>query len=295
MADSHTHSLAGRASDHGRLLILAAALLWSLAGVFIKFLDLPPLTIVFYRSLFASFVFAPFVRRRQWHFDGSIALSVLSYTAAISAFVAANKLTTAANAIVLQYTAQVFVFLFTRLVWGERISRLNGFALAIAMLGVGIISFDSAGEPAMAGVLLALLSGVLFAVYMINLQRTREAHPVFLTWINNLVCALLLLFVVKSQLHLSLHQAIILAVMGAVQLGMPYFLFSKGLQTISLQEAALIALIEPVLNPLWVAVVVGEIPSPATPSGGAMILVGLGVRYLWPMLSKPAEAARAEP
>ena len=87
-------------SDHGRLLILAAALLWSLAGVFIKFLDLPPLTIVFYRSLFASLVFAPWVRRRHWNFDGSIALSVLSYTAAISAFVAANKLTTAANAIV---------------------------------------------------------------------------------------------------------------------------------------------------------------------------------------------------
>lgn len=282
-------------SDHGRLLILVAALLWSLAGVFIKFLDLPPLTIVFYRSLFASFVFAPFVRRRQWHFDGSIALSVLSYTAAISAFVAANKLTTAANAIVLQYTAPVFVFLFTRLVWGERISRLNGFALAIAMLGVGIISFDSAGEPAMAGVLLALLSGVLFAVYMINLRHARDVHPVFLTWINNLVCALLLLFVVKSQLALSPHQAIILAVMGAVQLGMPYFLFSKGLQTVSLQEASLIALIEPVLNPLWVALVVGEIPSTATLSGGSMILVGLGVRYLWPMLSKPVGAARAGP
>jgi len=295
VADSHTHSLSRRASDHGRLLILAAALLWSLAGVFIKFLDLPPLTIVFYRSLFASLVFAPWVRRRHWNFDGSIALSVLSYTAAISAFVAANKLTTAANAIVLQYTAPVFVFLFTRLVWGERISRLNGFALAIAMLGVGIISFDSAGEPEMAGVLLALLSGVLFAVYMINLRRTRDVHPVFLTWINNLVCALLLLFVVQSQLALTPQQAIILAVMGAVQLGMPYFLFSKGLQTVSLQEASLIALIEPVLNPLWVALVVGEIPSLATLSGGAMILVGLGVRYLWPMLSKPAEAAHAKP
>ena len=282
-------------SDHGRLLILAAALLWSLAGVFIKFLDLPPLTIVFYRSLFASLVFAPWVRRRHWNFDGSIALSVLSYTAAISAFVAANKLTTAANAIVLQYTAPVFVFLFTRLVWGERISRLNGLALAIAMLGVGIISFDSAGEPEMAGVLLALLSGVLFAVYMINLRRTRDVHPVFLTWINNLVCALLLLFVVQSQLPLTPQQAILLAVMGAVQLGMPYFLFSKGLQSVSLQEASLIALIEPVLNPLWVALVVGEIPSLATLSGGAMILVGLGVRYLWPMLSKPVGAARAKP
>jgi drug/metabolite transporter (DMT)-like permease len=282
-------------SDHGRLLILAAALLWSLAGVFIKFLDLPPLTIVFYRSLFASLVFAPFVRRRQWHFDGSIALSVLSYTAAISAFVAANKLTTAANAIVLQYTAPVFVFLFTRLVWGEKISRLNGFALAIAMLGVGIISFDSAGAPEMTGVLLALLSGVLFAVYMINLQRTRAVSPIYLTWANNLVCALLLLFVVKSQLALSLQPLMILAVMGAVQLGMPYFLFSKGLQTVSLQEAALIALVEPVLNPLWVAIVVGEIPSLATLCGGAMILVGLGVRYIWPMLSHSTGAARAAP
>jgi drug/metabolite transporter (DMT)-like permease len=220
---------------------------------------------------------------------------VLSYTAAISAFVAANKLTTAANAIVLQYTAPVFVFLFTRLIWGEKISKLNGCALIVAMLGVAIIASDSAGEPEMAGVLLALLSGVLFAVYMVNLQRTQQVHPVYLTWINNLVCALLLLLVVKSQLALSLDQAIILAVMGAVQLGMPYFLFSQGLRTVPLQEASLIALIEPVLNPLWVALIVGEIPSAATLLGGALIVLGLGGRYLWPLLGKPVEAAHTEP
>jgi drug/metabolite transporter (DMT)-like permease len=109
-------------------------------------------------------------------------------------------------------------------------------------------------------------------------------HPVYLTWINNAVCAALLLFIVKSRLALSGEQFIILAVMGAVQLGMPYFLFSKGLQTVSIQEASLIALIEPVLNPIWVALTVGEIPSAATLSGGAMILLGLAARYLWPML-----------
>ena len=80
--------------------------------------------------------------------------------------------------------------------------------------------------------------------------------------------------------------------MGAVQLGMPYFLFSKGLETVSLQEASLIALIEPVLNPLWVALVVGEIPSAATLVGGAVILFGLGVRYLWPTFGKSAAAAQ---
>jgi drug/metabolite transporter (DMT)-like permease len=277
----------------GRWLIFCAACLWSLAGVFIKFLDLPPLTIVFYRSFFAALVFTSFLRPNDCQIDRPILISVVSYTAAISAFVSANKLTTAANAIVLQYTAPIFVFLFSRLVLGEKISRLNWLALVVSMMGVGIISLDSAGEPEMAGVLLALLSGVLFATYMVNLRRTQEVNPVYLTWINNIACALLLLSLVKSQLALSFNEMLLLAIMGAVQLGLPYFLFSKGLQTVSLQEASLIALVEPVLNPLWVALAVGEIPSVATLAGGGMILAGLGARYVWPLLRRPADAARA--
>ncbi len=217
-------------------------------------------------------------------------VSVLTYTAAISAFVSANKLTSAANAIVLQYTAPIFVFLFSWLVLREKIAKANLFALAVAMLGIGIISLDSAGEPEMAGVSLALVSGVLFAAFMINLQRARDISPVYLTWINNGVCAFLLFWVVRSQLVLTAGQVTVIAVMGAVQLGAPYYLFSKGLQTVSLPEAALIALIEPVLNPLWVALIVGELPSAATVWGGALILFGLGVRYLWPLIGAPAEA-----
>ena len=274
-------------SARGRLFILAAALLWSLAGVFIKFLDVPPLTIVFYRSFFAFLVFTPFVRRSELQLNVPVLISVLTYTAAISAFVSANKLTTAANAIVLQYTAPIFVFLFSRLVLGEVIAKMNGFALMAGMLGVGVISFDSAGEPEMAGVLLALVSGLLFAAYMINLRRTRQVSPIYRTWINNALCALALLFVVSSQLTLTAAQVVLLAVMGAVQLGLPYFLFSKGLQSVPLQEASLIALIEPVLNPIWVALTVGEIPSAATLSGGGLILLGLGGRYVWPLLNKP--------
>jgi len=270
-------------------------MLWSLAGVFIKFLPIHPLAIVFYRSLFAGLVFAPFLKRSDFRFNGTILVSVLSYTAAISAFVSANKLTSAANAIVLQYTAPIFVFLFSGLVMREKIARANIFALAVAMIGVGIISFDSAGEPEMAGVVLALLSGVLFAGYMINLQRTRNIAPVYLTWINNLVCALIIFGVVQAQLALTVTQVVVLAVMGAVQLGAPYYLFSRGLQTVPLPEASLIALIEPVLNPLWVALIVGELPSAATIWGGALILFGLGVRYLWPLFSRHAEESAIKP
>ena len=206
----------------------------------------------------------------------------------ICSFVSAIKLTNADNAIVLQFTAPIFVFLFSRFVLGETISKENGFALLAGMLGVAVISLDSAGEPEMAGVVLALVSGVLFAAYMINLQHTQQVNPTYLTWINNAFCALSLLFVVSSQLTVTVNQLVILVVMGAVQLGLPYFLFSKGLQSVSLQEASLIALIEPVLNPIWVALTVGEIPSTATLSGGAMILIGLGVRYVWPLWNKPA-------
>jgi len=284
--------MSGSSVFTGRCLILSAACLWSLAGVFIKFLDLPPLTIVFYRSFFAALVFTPFLRPGGWRVHSPVLASAVSYTAAISAFVAANKLTTAANAIVLQYTAPIFVFIVSRLAFGEQISKLNGFALAAGMAGVGVISLDSAGEPEMAGVALALASGALFAAYMLNLRRLQDTSPVYLTWINNAACALLLLYLVKSQLALTSAEAWTLALMGAVQLGLPYFLFSKGLQTVPLQEASLIALIEPVLNPVWVALVMGEVPSLATITGGALILLGLGARYVWPLLRRRGDSSR---
>lgn len=276
----------------GCWLIFSAAVFWSLAGIFIKYLDVAPLAIVFYRSFFACLVFTPFLRRSHWQLKWPIVISVVTYTAAISAFVAANKLTTAANAIVLQYTAPMFVFLFSRLVLGEKISKANGVALLLAMAGVCAISVENIGRPEMSGVILALSSGVLFAAYMINLRNAQAVNAAYLTWINNLGCALLLLLLVKSQLSLDLKQAVILAVMGAVQLGLPYFLFSKGLQTVPLQEASLIPLIEPVLNPVWVALAFGEIPSAATFSGGGLILFGLAARYLTPWFGNSREPVR---
>ncbi|HEY1233667.1 MAG TPA: EamA family transporter [Candidatus Binatia bacterium] len=276
----------------GYWLIFSAAVFWSLAGILIKYLDVAPLAIVFYRSFFASLVFTPFLRRSHWRLNRAIVVSVVTYTAAITAFVAANKLTTAANAIVLQYTAPIFVFLFSRLVLGEKISRVNGIALLLAMAGVCAISVESVGRPEMSGVTLALSSGVLFAAYMINLRNAQAVNAAYLTWINNLGCALLLLLFVKSQLSLNLNQLVILAVMGAVQLGVPYFLFSKGLQSVPLQEASLIALIEPVLNPVWVALAFGEIPSVATFSGGGLILFGLASRYLAPWFGNSSEPVR---
>ena len=263
-----------------RLSLLFAAVLWSLAGIFIKFLSLPPLTIVFYRSLFAALFFAFFVRRSIAVPRVALLVSALAYTAAISAFVSANKITTAANAIALQYTAPMFVFVIVHFLFGEKITGASWISLVLGMLGIAVICVGSAGQPDAAGVMIALLSGLLFSIYMVSLRFLKEFNPGTLTFLNNLVCCLILLPLVGSELSLSLKEGWIVAVMGVVQLGIPYWLFSKGLEQISVQEASLIVLIEPVLNPLWVALIVGELPSGATLVGGLCIVGSLAFRYL---------------
>jgi len=239
--------------NQGRIFILLAGLLWSLAGIFIKSLELPAVVIVFYRSLFASLFFLLFLRKRRWKISFHLFISVTSFTAAISCFVFSNKLTTAANAIVLQYTAPIFVFLFIRLLFREPITRGNLTTLLLSMLGVAIIFTGSSGGQDLWGVSVAVLSGFLFAIYMMNLRFLAGYDPLVLTFINNLVCSIALLPFVVSHSTPFGGQLLALAVMGVVQLGVPYFLFSKGLERLALQEASLIVLIEPVLNPIWVA------------------------------------------
>jgi drug/metabolite transporter (DMT)-like permease len=263
-----------------RLSLVLAAFLWSLAGLFIKFLPLPPLTIVFYRSLFASLFFVFFVRKSIAVPKVALLVAILAYTAAISAFVSANKITTAANAIALQYTAPMFVFVIVHFLFGEKITGKSWLWLGLGMLGIAVIGADSAGQPDAAGVMIALLSGLLFSIYMVSLRFLKEFNPGTLTFLNNLVCCLILLPLVGSELSLSLQEGWIVAVMGVVQLGIPYWLFSKGLEQVSVQEASLIVLIEPVLNPLWVALIVGELPSGATLIGGLCIVGSLAFRYL---------------
>src|SRR6266567_3843151 len=277
----NSKSCSGNADlNRGRILFLTVAALWSLAGIFIKFLSLPPLTIVFYWSFFASLFFSFFVRRSVVMPRGPLLVSMAAYTAAISVFVSVNKITSAANAIALQYTAPIFVFVMIHFSFREKIAGISWVSLVFGMFGIAVICVGSAGQPDAAGVMIALLSGLLFSIYMVSLRFLKEFNPGTLTFLNNLVCCLILLPLVGSELSLSLKEGWIVAVMGVVQLGIPYWLFSKGLEQISVQEASLIVLIEPVLNPLWVALIVGELPSGATLVGGLCIVGSLAFRYL---------------
>ena len=201
-------------SFQGRLLVVLAAVLWSLAGVFIKSLDLPPVTISFYRFLFAALFFLLFLRKRHLVFNGNILVSLATYVAATGTFVVANKLTTAANAIVLQYTAPIYIYVLAAVLFKERITVGNLLALCGGMAGIGVIFFGTVGDPEMAGVFVALLSGFVFGLYIVNLRFLPRVSPIFLVFVNNLAGVLLFYPFAFQHLVLSQSQFLALTAMG---------------------------------------------------------------------------------
>lgn len=270
-------------ATRGRLLALGAGLLWSMGGVFIKSIALPAPVIAALRSLFAGLAFLPFVRRAPARSPWVVAASVICYTVVVGLFVVSTKLTTAANAIILQYTAPAWVFLLEVVFRGARPDRRNTLTLLGGMAGITIIWFGS--EPGdLLGISLALLSGVFFAAWMVLAAAVPDMDPVATTAVNNLGSAALLAPVAWSSAQglPSTSALAVIAVMATFQLGIPYLLFSRAVKRISSQEASLIVLVEPVMNPVWVALFVGEVPSRATLLGGGVILAALALRYLWP-------------
>jgi drug/metabolite transporter (DMT)-like permease len=277
----------------GRLAIALAALLWSTSGAFTKVLTrdtflgldhplLDPLFIACCRVLFAAAVLVPTLRRRDLSFHPVMPVMVACFALMNATFVWALARGTAANAIVLQYTAPMWMFLAS--VWwlGERADLRSLTALAIGLAGIAVIVAGgwSAGELPVVGI--ALASGLFYAGVIICLRVLRHASPRWLAVLNQLCSGVVLLpFVLRSPAAPTAGQVAVLVVYGAVQMAVPYWLVARGLRTVSPQEAGTITLLEPLLNPLWAYLVSGEEPAPATLIGGAFIVGALAWRY-WP-------------
>lgn len=281
-----------------RLVLMLAGLLWSLGGLFIKHLSVHPawhasaLGITCYRSLFAALSLALFLRGRTLPKlrDGLVA--VLFYTLLLLTYVAATQGTSAANAIFLQYTAPLWALALGPWLFHEPFHRADASALAVAMVGIGILFFGSFQGGEQLPLLLGAASGAMFGFFLLWLRRMRYADPLAVTAANNAGVALVsgvALLVVRPQEAALIPRAVgepalvpvvlLLALMGCVQIAVPYVLLGIGLKRISALESSLLSLVEPVLNPVWVMLFFGEVPTPATITGGALILLALGARY----------------
>jgi drug/metabolite transporter (DMT)-like permease len=268
--------------------VVAAALLWSTSGLFVKSpslrevpLDERAPLIACFRALVAGLCLVPFVNWKKARLRAGMLPMVIAFAAMNLLFIAALTQTTAAAAIFLQYTGIGWAFLFGALLLGERVTRANLMALGFVLAGiVCIVSGEWRGEQ-FTGTVLALGSGLAYGAVIASLRALHREDSAWLIVLNHLVSgAVLVPWIVARGLVPSGEQLIVIGGMGAFQMGLPYVLFARGLATVPAQEAGLITLLEAVLNPVWVWLVWGETVAGSTWLGGAMILSGLLLRYL---------------
>ena len=271
----------GPSRVQARLLVLAAATLWSTSGFFVKapyFRGWPGPALAFWRAAFACLVLWPLVRRPQWSWKlvpMTATFAAMNYT-----YLTAMATGSAANAIWLQCTAPVWVLLVGVFVFREQAVWRDWLLVAFAAAGVGIILYYESQGAALAAVAWGLASGVFYAGVVLSLRQLRAHDSAWLAALNHLVTAVVLApFALQSAYFPSGIQWPLLIGLGVVQMGIPYVLFARGLKSIPGHEATGIALMEPLLVPVWVYLAWGDSPDWWTLVGGGLILVGLVIRY----------------
>jgi drug/metabolite transporter, DME family len=274
-----------------RLLLLAAAALWSSAGAVIKLSALDAWQLAGGRALVAAAFLAvavPAARRRP---SRRLLLVAVAYACTTVLFVLANKLTTSANAIFLQDTAPLWVLLLSPWVLGERPTRGELLSIPVFGLGLALFFLDQLSPGQLAGNLVALVAGVAFAASILGLRQAGPEGPAALVWGNLLAAAATLpLWPLGPAAGPGDLGAVVF--LGVFQLGLAYLCFSLGLRGTPAVEASLLVLLEPVLNPVWTFLFAGERPGPWALAGGAVILLATAWRTLQPWLQE-RRAARS--
>lgn len=254
-------------------LLLAAALCWSLAGVLFKWVDWPPLAAAGGRGLIAA-IFLLIVVGRSLRFTWSpLQLgTALAYASCTVLFAVANKLTTAANAILLQYTAPVWIALFGVSLLGERATRADWLTILAVFCGMGVFLYDGLRLNDLAGILVAIASGIGFALTVMLLRKQKDGSPIESIILGNLIGFLIGLPWIWDAPPLSGSSLTALLALGIVQLGLAYVFYARAIKHVTALEAVLLPVIEPILNPIWVMLIVGERPSALSLVGGLLVV-----------------------
>jgi len=281
---SFTHALPPR--RRGFLYVAAAALLWSTSGIFIKALPLGPFPIALWRSLIAALTMLAVMRLRGQ--STGIGLKPLDlacagcYAGVLITFVVATKLTTAANAIFLQFSAPIYLLFLEPWAFHRPIQRRDLWAVAACMVGMALFFGGRMERGGMFGNALAVFSGLCLASFSLLLKwkRVKEPgrNPAGAIVLGNFAVALLCLPLCLPFARITLGQGAALLYLGVFQIGIAYLIFTAGMRYISATAAMIISMLEAVFNPVWVFLGIGERPSPSA-LAGAMVILGVILWY----------------
>jgi drug/metabolite transporter (DMT)-like permease len=238
-----------------------------------------PVAIAGLRSLIAMMVIVAYVRHPRFTWTFPQIGGAIAYAVTVTLFVVATKLTTAANAILLQYTAPVYVAFLSAWMLKERPQWFDWLTIGMVLGGMTLFFLDYLAPGGLLGNVFAILSGISFAFLVLFMRKQRNESPVETVILGNLFTGIIGLPFMFGSIP-DARSWIGLVFLGVIQLGLSYVLYSKAIKHVTAIEAILIPGIEPILNPIWVFLILGERPGKWALIGGFIVLISVTLRSL---------------
>ena len=261
-------------SSTSYILLITAALMWSLGGIFIKLVDLNPMGIAGIRSLGAAVVLLIYIKKPRLYWNRYFLTGVLAYTAMVVLYVLSIRLTTAANAIFLEFTAPIYVVAFSYFLLNEKIDRFDILTMVIIFLGMGLFFMDELTFYGFWGNIMALVAGVCLALVTVLIRKEKESAFEIVFYGNVLTAIICFTFIIEGLSKSTQLDWLIIFGLGIFQLGIPYILYTTALKYVSALDAILVGMLEPILNPIWVYIFIGEAMGEWAFIGGALVIIG---------------------
>jgi len=281
-----------QAKNKGILQMLLCALLWSMAGVMFKYIPWHPMAIAGIRAFVAGITVLVYIwlRRLPFIVNRHTLLTGAVMCGTCTLFVLGNKMTTAANAIVLQYTAPVFLLLFSVLFLHKRFQRADVVAVLCTLFGIALFFFDQMDAGKLAGNLISIAAGASMGLMYMCMGEAEPPERFSSILLCEIFTSLIgIPFFPAGNMDLSFTPVFLIIILGIFQLGLPYILYALASASCPALACSLLAALEPLLNPLWVLLFFGEKPGTFALIGGAVVI---GTITLWCVLGeKKKEAA----
>lgn len=261
--------------------LIIAATLWSTGGLFIKWISWQPMAISGMRSGIAALVLLIYwftrYKKRIPRPNKTVVFGAINYMILVTLFVTANKLTTSANAILLQFTAPVWLLLIGRIFYKDTIAKIDILTVIAVFAGMGLFFMGDLDAGGLIGNFLAIISGIAMAIMILNLNKLKVHRPVeIIIWGNIFTFILGIPF--YSGIVWQPEAVAGIAFLGIFQLGLAYVFYTSGIQSVTAIEGILIPVIEPLLNPVWVLIGTGEKPSVFGLIGGFIVMMAIIIR-----------------
>lgn len=272
----------------GIMSAVIASVLWSIGGLLVKLLDWNPVAISGARSIIAALVLLAYIKKPKITKSKPQILGAIAYSTTVLFYVIANKLTTAANAILLQYTAPIFVALLSFWILKEKVHWYDIVSIGVVIFGMGLFFIEDVSSGNIIGNIIAIVSGFTLACCTLALRAQKDGSGMETICLGNLLTFIIAIpFILKVEA--TMRDLIVAISLGVFQLGISYIFYVNSLKYITALEAILIAVFEPILNPLWVYIFLREKPGINAIIGGVIVIIAVTLRGIYATKIKSEE------